>query len=153
MGMRIRIAFFVINITLPVVGVKLDISSIPEKYIWAGMAVLWTALITESICTYGPTLRKNFSVRWGNAGRKKQEKKERKRILQDLSFLIELESGRENWHETGNRVHQEAIVDEFREIGLLESDLPDEEGYRKIRAMIECFGLNEAVRKIKGERA
>ena len=75
-------------------------------------------------------------------------------ILADLDLLLRLESGEEDWHETENRVHQRAIVDEFRRIGLFppHGGLPDQEEIKEIRARVVRYGVRTTTRELKIER-
>ena len=75
-------------------------------------------------------------------------------ILADLDSLLRLESGEEDWHETENRVHQAAIVDEFRRIGLFppHGGLPDQEKIKEIRARVVRYGVRTTTRELKNER-
>ena len=75
--------------------------------------------------------------------------RKRTKVLGDLDLMIRLETGEDNWHDTENRVHQEAIVGEFRRMGIFPcaGELPDIEMLKEIRAKVIRYGVRKTARE------
>lgn len=118
-------------------GAMQELMGIAPIWIWSTVAITSLAVL---IAFYVPELIEAIE---------RAILRKRTDVLNDLDLMIRLGTGETNWHDTENRVHQEAIVGEFRRLGLFPyaGELPDSEKLKEIRAKIVRHGVRKTARK------